>query len=566
MYKSIIKFTIVLAMVFSVSCSEDFLEVDNRNQLTDENFYQTQEDFWMALNSLYTPLAHGGMYGLEMQFIFGSFEDRILFETPGMDMLAINASTGKVRDMYRELYMGVYRTNTFIQKLNGKPEIEGMSDEMRRQYFAQARALRAAYNYFLVTIFNKPPFYDDLTIPVDFNMTPTNGEPQQFWNLIQSDLEYAREHLPAVWGSEDKGRITRGAANALLGKAMLFKHYHYYVRMGAKGSSENSADLQVAKNAFEEVINSGTHNLIKPQEPKTYKDYTFALLSNSSFIDLPSENNLYPSKNNQESIWEIQYSDDRIGQGWLPGWMWSGALNAQYFSIHIDSFRNHEVHPDLWDAFETEGAPDGFDRDPRAYATVYINGDMMDFRPESPYNQAFLAALRTKRVARARGLIPTTDNPYPTDGFGLKKYHFPVYYDKDAPRNDPFNRRMIRFADVLLMYAEVTYLLQQNTADGLAALNRVRARVDMPPVAALTKEAIIHERDIELALEGHRWFDLIRWSFDPEWGINMQQILSRQTGPDGTGSFFVTGKHEFLPIPLREINLSEGNLQQNPGW
>lgn len=80
------------------------------------------------------------------------------------------------------------------------------------------------------------------------------------------------------------------------------------------------------------------------------------------------------------------------------------------------------------------------------------------------------------------------------------------------------------------------------------------------------KEAIIHERDVELALEGHRWFDLIRWSFDPEWGIDMQEILADQINTDDDGSFFIKGKHEFMPIPIREINLNQGSLKQNPGW
>ena len=566
-YKSIIKISFILGLLFAVSCSDDFLTVDNRNQLTDENFYQTREDFWMALNSLYTPLAHVGMYGLEWQRVFGSFEDRIMFENTNMDNFAgVAASEGYIATIYRELYMGVYRTNVFLNRIYANQDVEGMNNDMRQSYIAQARALRASYYFYLVTIFDRPPFYDDTTIPVDFNAPVTNGERQQFWNIIKADLEFAKENLPLSWGSDDLGRITSGAAASMLGKAMIYKHFYYHVRNGQKGSTENIADLQVGRDALLQVINSGVYQLVKPQEPKTRKDYEFALLSNSSYVDLPSENNLYPSENNIESVWEVQYSSDRMGQGWLPGWMWSGALNSQYFSPHLDSYRNHEVHPDLWDAFETEGAPEGFDRDPRAYATVYLDGDLMDFRPESPYNTLYLSALRTRLIARTRGLIPASNNPYPTAGFGLKKYHFPVYYDGTAPMNDPFNRRVIRFADVLLMYAEVTYLLQENMGEGLAALNRVRARVDMPPVNALTPQAIIHERDIELALEGHRWFDLVRWSFDPDWGINMQQILSRQITPDGTGSFFVTGKHEFLPIPLREINLSEGNLQQNPGW
>lgn len=567
MYKTIIRLSIALIMLFSVSCSEDFLELENKNQLTDENFYQTQEDFWMALNSLYTPLADGGLYGLQWQFVFGSFEDRILFETPNMDILAINSSTGNISTIYRALYFGIYRTNVFIDKLNERQDIEGLTPEMRTQYFGQARALRAKYMFYLVTLFDKPPFYDDKTIPVDFNAAVTNGAPEDFWALIREDLDFAKESLPAQWSPDDTGRITSGAATAMLGKAMLYKHYYYHVRNNQKGSSQDVADLQVARDAFLSVINSGTYDLIQPLSPKSRLDYIYAHLCNFSFVDLPAGNNVYQSENNRESVWEVQYSDERLGNGWLPGWQWTGTLNFQYFSPHTDSYRNHEGHPDLWEAFETEGVPAPFTKDPRAYSTFYLDNDTMDFRAGTPYfNTRYRSGIHNKRVARGRGLIPTSNNPFPTNGFGLRKYYYPIYTDKDSPKNDPVNRRVIRFADVLLMYAEVTFLLNENTADGLQALNRVRARVDMPPVAALTKEAIIHERDVELAFEGVRWFDLIRWSFDPDWGIDMQQILSRQTGPDGTGSFFVKGKHEFLPIPIREINLSEGKLAQNPGW
>jgi len=567
MYKKIVKFSIGLTLLFSVACSDDFLQVENKNQLTDENFYQTQQDFWMALNSLYTPLAHAGMYGLQWQFVFGSFEDRLLFESTGMDMLTIDAASGNVQTIYGDLYKGVYRVNVFIDKLNSRQNVEGMSDTMRNQYMAQARALRAKYFFYLVTLFDKPPYYDDQSIPVDFNMTPENGTPEQFWDKIKEDLLFAQDNLPAGWPSADVGRITSGAARSLLGKAMLYKHYYYYVRNGQKGSAGDIADLQSARDAFLHVINSGTYELIMPRAPKTRRDYIFALLSNSSYVDLPAGNNIYVSENNKESVWEVQYSDERIQNGWLPGWQWSGALNFQYFSAHTDSYRNHEGHPDLWLAFETEGAPAGFTRDPRAFATFWLDNDTMDHRTGTPYfNTRYRSGIHNKRIARARGLIPTSQNPFPTTGFGVKKYSYPIYTDQNSPRNDPFNRRIIRFADVLLMYAEVTLLLNENTAAGLQALNRVRARVDMPPRAALTREIIIHERDVELAFEFVRWHDLIRWSFDPAWGTDMQQKLSRQIGPSGTGSFFVKGKHEFLPIPIREINLSEGKLIQNPGW
>jgi hypothetical protein len=114
------------------------------------------------------------------------------------------------------------------------------------------------------------------------------------------------------------------------------------------------------------------------------------------------------------------------------------------------------------------------------------------------------------------------------------------------------------------MYAETMNLLGDD-GTGLAALNQVRGRVDMPAIAALTKPAIMHERDIELALETHRFFDLVRWSFDTEWGIDWSAIYQDQSSPTGTG-FFQAGKHEYLPIPFEEIDINKGKLKQNPGW
>jgi hypothetical protein len=436
-------------------------------------------------------------------------------------------------------------------------EIEGLSEEDRNQYIAEARALRGAYYFHLVWLFNKPVFYDEDSYTQDPLARFSNGEPIQFWDKAVEDLEYGSENLPATYPAESVGRITKGAANAMLGKALLYKHYHYYVKNGDKSSTDNLADLELARNAFLEVMNSGVYELVQPKDPRTRMDYIYAHLSNFTFATLPSENNEYPGEYTSESVWQIQYDDGRYANGWLPGWLWSGDLNFQYFSAHKSSYRNHEIHPNLWLEFETDGAPAGFDRDPRAYSTCFLDGEPLDFRPENEeyYNAVYTSGINNKTVAKNRGL---TFPGQPTVGFGLKKYYFPTYSALNAPKNSPFNRNVIRYADVLLMYAEVMYLLGDD-GTGLAALNEVRARVDMPPVDALTVEAIIHERDVELATEGHRFLDLIRWSFDPEWGIDWLEIYDGQ-------NIFTVGKNEYLPIPLYEINLNEGLLEQNPGW
>jgi hypothetical protein len=552
---------VLITLVIMTGCTEEFLEVENKNNLTDGSFYQTQNDFLLAMNSCYCPLADRGMFGLEFQLQNGTWEDRTLFETTNRDNLAtMSSSSGENSSIWRAMYFGIFRTSQFLRKLNDRQDIEGFTQKTRDLYEAQVRTLRAIYYFYLVTFYHSPIYYDETpeTFPLDYNENFSNGDPIQFWDQIETDLAFAIPNLPkkSEYSDADLGRVTTGGASALLGKAMLYKYYHYHVRNGTQNGAEAQEDLATARDAFLDVMNSGEYALVLPKAPKTRKDYMMALLSNTAYLDLPSENNTYKSENNIESIWEVQYSDDLMQPGWLPGWQWSGSLNTQYFSPHSNSYKNHEVHPDWFYACDSVGTPTGFDRDPRAYASCYLDGDTMHVDPDNAYYKKFNSFIHTKRIAASRGLAHPGQ---PSVSFGMKKYYFPIYDvpGTASPNNDPTNRKVIRYADVLLMYAEVMFLLGDN-GTGLAALNEVRARVDMAPVPALTREAIIHERDIELAFETHRWNDLVRWSFDPAWGINWDEIL----GP----GIFQVGKNEYFPLPLSEIDVNNGALKQNPGW
>ncbi len=411
------------------------------------------------------------------------------------------------------------------------------------------------YYFYLVTIFDRPTFYDENSIPEDPKTLFTNGEQIQFWDKIVQDCNDAAAVLPASWDDANLGRITSGSVKALLGKAMLYKHYYYSARFGTAGSAEDQADLQIAHDAFNEVMTSGPYHLIQPEAPFAREDYINAFLCNFSYIDLPAGNNIYPSENNAEAVWQVQYSDDRIASGWLPGWQWTGQLDFHYFSAHPSSFKNQEITPNMWYSWETAGAPAGFDRDPRAYATCWLDGEPLDFRADQPYSQVLYASgANNKKIASGRGLNHVGQ---PSVGFGLKKYYYPTYNDRDAPNNAPFNITIIRYSDVLLMYAEVQFLIGDD-GTGLNALNKVRERAGMPDISALTRQSIMHERDVELATEGFRFFDLVRWSFDPDWNIDWYSIFGK--------SVFTVGKNEFLPIPVVEINQNQGVLKQNPGW
>jgi len=552
----IIILTLIVILPGFHSCTDEALEIENINQLALSSFYKTPDDALYAVNACYTPLAHSGLFGLRWFFLFNSFEDRILFETPAMDNISINSSNEFVTWMHRDLFMGVWRTSHVMRNLLDN-DIPGLDDDTKNDYLAQIRALRAMYYFILVTVYDRPIFYDENSLPVDAYEAYPNGEQIDFWNKIDEDLQFAIPVLTDQYPESELGRITSGAAKALLGKAMLYKHYYYYTRFGMGGSQEDIADLELAKQMFSEVMSSPVYSLIQPKTESSQLDYINAVLCNTSYMDLPaSDGSTYMSENNSESIWEIQYSDERINDGWLPGWQWSGNMNFQWFSHHENSFRNHEAHPDMYYAFEeTEGHPAGFTKDPRTYASLYMDGDQLHFMPdEAYYSRVYVSGLNNKRIAQSRDLNYPDQ---PTVGFGLKKYNYPTYNDKAAPNNAPFNHRVIRLADLMLMYAEVMYLLGDD-GSGLAALNAVRDRVKMPPVSELSPEVIIHERDVELAFEGHRYMDLIRWSFDPAWGIDWQEIYK--------GDVFQVGKNEFLPLPITEVNVNRSLLEQNPGW
>src|SRR5690606_24516110 len=309
-----------------------------------------------------TPFAHGGMFGNFYLLRLNQIDPYVWFENPksGLDQMIIN--TSDFSSPWNELYRGLYRTSDILANID---RLQGVIDPVAfNQYKGQLTALRGMYYFYLVVWFNTPIYYDETNVPTNPLNGLTNGTPEQFWNKLEEDLTFAANNLPPTWPSSEAGRLTSGTANAALGKALLFKHFQYYLRFGKGGSAEDKADLEKAKAAFKKVKDSGVYELVKPLN-ETKEDYQAALLSNYSYVDIPVGANIYKAENNKESVWEIQYNDDnRAAQGWLPGWQWGGNLNYAYLSPF--GYRNLEIDPNLWYEYETTGAPAGYNRDPRA--------------------------------------------------------------------------------------------------------------------------------------------------------------------------------------------------------
>lgn len=557
--------------LFFASCSDSWLETTNQNQLDFSSFYSSENDLIAAVNAAYTPLSHTGMYGLQYIRIFNTLDPYIWNEDYSgvYEQFTFQSSTSNFLGMWQELYRGLFRTSDVLANMYRVEELVDSTDYI--SYQAQLKGLRGMYYFYLVTHFNRPIYYDETNVPTDPGILFTNTEPVVFWNKLEEDLRFAAFNLRSTWGTDDKGRITSAGANAQLGKALLYKHYHYYLRFGITEGRE--ANLDSAKVAFQRVIENDDYGLMLPLTQDS-ANYQAAMLSNSSYVDIPVGGNTYDSENNKESLWEVQYNDDPGSNTSLPGYLTGGQNFYIYFSPHASGYKNFAVEPSFW--FECEdidsSAPAfaaGYSKkDPRFYASCYLLGDTMDWRPESGYNTPYTAGVNIKSF-----MLNSTQSGYSFYNFpegtstqtqemlryiGVKKMYYPQHYTQSAPGAAPHNVRVIRYADVLLMFAEVCY--QQGNTDpaGLDALNEVRARAGMNPIDELTGEAIIHERNVELFGEALRFNDIVRWSFD---GTNISVDLDELFGGK-----FVTPKHLYLPIPLDEISTNKGSLVQNPGY
>jgi hypothetical protein len=530
-----ITFAILVIALLHASCSKDFLNVENESELSATSFYKTQDDFEKLLLTCYMPMAFSNLYGSSIHVLDWAFDDRVLHEQINVQNLQIDATNGQVADIWYGIYTGIFRCNLFFEKFT--PEIP--ADETRKtQMFGEAHFLRGLYYFWAGLYFEVPPLLRNSYVP---NTLYPNSTQDSIYNFAEEELQLAITQLSATntfkWDVDNVGRTTAGAAMAFLGKTYLYRQ-----------------KWQQAADMFRQVMDLGIYDLNMPRGTDSL-DYVFAYLSNFSFMDLPAGNGrVYDSENNIESIFEVQFStayveDDRAGR-YLPGRRGTGSFLTWFNGLGFTGgYKNIAIDDSKFpQQFERPAShPAGLAIDPRFYAIYWRIGDSLDFRTNSPlYGQVL-------KASDLNSSLGTTT--------GLRKYFYPPHIQPFyylAPFMDPDNWRLMRYADVLLMYAEAKYRATNNAGDAeaLAAFNHVRERAGLQPITTLSKEAIIHERDIEFAAEHIRYWDLVRW-YQNGW-LSLTDI--RVYKP------YFQEKNVCLPIPLREINNMKGVLKQNPKW
>lgn len=520
-----IKYIILfLSLALTTSCvSDDDLVQVNPNEASSESFWKTDADALKGLNAAYSSLLNEGTYMRSSPLLLDLKGDDTRSNSPWGSMKNVGYFNSNVSDpaiygwAFREYYQGINRTN---QVLLNVPSITFTDEALKNRILGQAYFLRGLYLFHLVNMFKNVP------IPLDLSVYHQQKSQAEGWAQVMADFQKAAELLPASYSgisgidtqdeSKGLGRATKGAALGYLGKAYLF-----------------NKDFENAKLTFKKVIDLGVYSLVA-----NYAD---------NFTD--------SNENNSESLFEVQFSREvgGVGLSWggIPASDW-GKTSARAITYGAAAFGFKDVQPTfaLLNEFQEEKTKTGA-VDPRLDATIF-----------------YLKPGGSTPIYQTTFEKQYKDSPADLNDIYCKKYEngggaFANEYDWRSG----INERLLRYADILLMYAECL----NETGDTQGAytyIQMVRDRVNLPNLSivkpglsqAAMREQIGHERFLEFALEGHRFDDIRRWGWlqDP---AKLSWLKSR----DAEFNSYASGR-EYFPIPQLEIDTNEFPVTQNPSY
>jgi hypothetical protein len=492
-----------VGLLFASGC-DGFLETTPQGNLTTENFYESADDAERAIAAAYSGLQDPADFLLPYVITFGNVasDDARKGGESGNDQPGIqsiqnfvhNPTNNYVFTAWNELYQGVRLANLVIDRV---PPIE-MDEELKARYIAEAKFLRAYYYHYLLLHFGLEGEGVPLILePVQNDEANVEKTPEaEVWAQVEQDLLDAAEVLPESYDTGNLGRATKGAAEALLVKAYMFQE-----------------KFPEAETLAFDIVENGPYRL------------------NPSYAEVFTLDGEY----GPGSIFEINYDNVVARQEGTDATVYQTSRSTWGYGFNCPT-------QSLVDSYESG--------DPRLDATIIEDGE------EMPDGSVISTAASPTGYHNEKVWIP--ENSWPQNNGG-------------EVIDGPTNRRVIRLAQVLLWHAEAA---TQNNNLGAArnSLNAVRARArdndnnpsnDPPGVLpnittndqALLLEAVYREQRIELAMESHRYFTLVRQG----------RIEDAMTAFD-PNTQFTAGKHERLPIPQLQLDLSQGVISQNPGY
>lgn len=569
--KNISLILIFLVSFAFVACDEDrFLEEINPNAITSDTFWESERQFNSALTTVYGALQFQSISGgnLQYEFVLGDIAGTESWYRPqAFRNLTFNSGIYHVTDKWNELYVGIFRANQVIQYIQ-ETDDSVFTGDSKVQIEAQARFLRAFFYFQLAHTYGGGVIHDKVAQTKEELAKPFSTIEEINNTIIIPDLEFAQANLPQVWEGNDNGRATWGAATTLLGKVYLYKK-----------------EWPTAATIFKTIIDSDVYSLTT--------DIT--------------DNFWHENEFNDESIFEVNYSsvlsagapggnvDDTPTQTGAESTTMStavGQLNYGAFNTVLPTYNLHEM---------------------LVNDEVDVNNPINDGNVESRRMNATIAVQNMEGTYY--GFESSEVNGF---GFGQSAYvkkHSNWYHLDAEPAlsRSGINFRHMRYADVLLMYAEAVLMANSDYETAIDYIDMVRSRAgvvtlqqymddnggmfpqlhvskqvhgEQPMVAANAQTVLTHlqrvERVVELCFEGHRWKDLVRWGIvqevfdelraDEVWREeNKNTILNVGTGgvpplninerirPDFVkcAANYNTTQHNYFPIPNQEVQTND---------
>jgi hypothetical protein len=589
-------FTFVCLLLI-IGCKKDFLDVDPIGVINSNSFYSTKADAEQAVTVVYGMLNYMSCWDEGIHATLGSIasddaeaggnnaDDSPDFQNVDRFAFTPSINPGFFAEAYGVLYKSIFYANIALERLPDIPTKDtSATEEFINQRLGEVKFLRALDYFYLVQIFGEIPLVDHVLGASEYTMGRSSL--RSIFDLMEKDLQDAIPVLPEQWPSvtfsnnhyegDDVGRVTKGAAQALLAKVYLFEssYPHYYpgdnYSLVNPGSSRFDGLTEKWNDALamaENVINSGKYELVGIDGGKDYASWR-GNTDGYRFIWTTNGNN------SKEAVFDIQC--EYLGLGWLATrgsaicW-WTGARwifnqagtagEAGYWGFNIPSasilaeFNQEQRH--AGDPLLGSLTP----ADPRFNTTIHkdtIGGnDSINIG----------VAKKATWLKICYNYSPTQFNP--TLMYQAKyECSYEEFVGKGASwAESPFNFRMIRYADIVLVAAEAAIMAGDN-AKALTYINMVRKRARMcgpsgntvpeDLTGSVTMDQLRHERRLELAMEGYRFFDLVRWNLATPY-------LSNKVLASGYTVNFTSPKNDFYPIPQTEVNTNP-NLLQYPGW
>lgn len=615
MKKLFIYAAIAAAAAGSMTSCSDFLDVKPVMNKSEPDFV-SQEGVTQLLTGMYAKLHNTNYFeGTLTNYVYGdvmggdankgsTYQDQPDFTS--LETYTFSTDNGYLNLKWRGCYHGIFFANNVIKIADlCKDELSsktGRSKDFYTETIAQARFMRAFWHFEVVKLFGAAvPYVDDVAMKEDVNPKVSNvdesGNYIYIWDKIIADFQYAYENLPDTWPAE-KGRVNKWAAAAFMAKTKMYQSSPYN---GKNGQANHWAEV---KTILEDVMANGKdNNGTKFQLAETYEELYTAGKSDwtgESVFDIQAAvTGTVEETSNVNGAWHIGFNG-ALGTG---GW---GFYQPSYDMVNAHIVDENGL-PKMDKSYRNEPALSSLDQNnlPHTNLTVYTDPrlDVSTGRFETPFLDWTVPSVLD-------GWVREVSN----GGLYLNKKNIPRKADKGSlsistqTNSTTKNYHLIRYADVLLWYAETLIELGQSQAAG-QYINQVRTRAAngyvkaVDPVTMLQTsstyvlddkingkkdtnaaanyriglypntqfaskegalEALRWERRIELGMEGHRWYDLVRWGIASTVLNEYTKYESKHLGKYSNSIY--NAKWATLPIPHNEILKMDGLLIQNENW